>query len=146
MHLLHASLFWVLLQSPLSAGLQTTEKIEAPVSAVYLPARANTLESVKFMVESDLSPLCYQLNDATVRVQFDRNVILVHLDATPTQPHCIQDETKSIQQVNLGMLPKGEYEVRNLKNLKKWGNIIVEKSTKIEIAMPEFQTAERAIR
>jgi hypothetical protein len=144
LYLCSLGLAFTVIQSLLLPDAKPSNKVEAPLSAVYLPAHSDTREPVRLMVESDLSSACYKLNPPSVRVQLDRNVILVHLEAVPLKPHCIPDETRSIEQIEIGKLPKGEYEVRSLKTLKKWGTIAVEKApSNFELAQPEYQTADR---
>lgn len=100
--------------------------VDAEIRSVSLPFAAGTDGSLQFLVETNLPANCFSLKPAAVRVSYERNVILFHIEATATQPRCLASDSRLSEVVTVGALPKGSYEVRNLKDLKIWGNLQIQ--------------------
>ncbi len=115
---------FVLTGRPALPVMDSTES-PAPVS-VDIPAFVDRTKPVEFSVTVELPHPCYELKPAAVRVDRDRNVVLFHTTAVESATDCEAITSFKTARINLGRLPEGTFEVRELKNLKKWGEFSVQ--------------------
>jgi hypothetical protein len=108
------------------AEIDASQVVSAPVTTVDIPAMIEEKSSVQFEVVSEFPNDCYGFGPVSLRVDRDRNVILFHVSAFEQRASCPPNPTLMSKIVHVGRLPQGSYEVRELKSLKKWGNVEVQ--------------------
>ena len=136
----------LLVSSFLVAGNPSEDGIISPkVSEVNSPAFADAGQPVQFQVKAIAPSPCYEPSQASFRLDRDRNVILFHLSAHETAPNCEAKPTELSFWVNTGRLREGEYEIRELKSLKKWAEIQVDTPT-ASVKNSDLPKLELAIR
>lgn len=101
------------------------DSVDADIHSVSLPTNASTDGTIQFVVETSLPADCYSLKPAAIRMVSERNVILFHIEANKIADTCLAGDTRLAEVVTVGPLPKGNYEVRALKDLKVWGKLRV---------------------
>lgn len=126
--------FKLLMPLVLASGVSSTgetphrsnEPVNVPIRSISLPTLTGTDGPIQFTVQTELPSDCYELQAPSVRISYERNVILFHLQAVQVRPVCRTSATPFSQVVSVGRLSKGRYEVRSLKDLDEWGVLQVQ--------------------
>lgn len=126
MNLLNLFLSSVFLLSAQASDNAKPQLISAPIAAVDIPLLIEARSPVQFEITADFPSSCYSFGPASVRLDGDRNVILFYASAYERQENCLRTPTSLSKIIEVGELPEGTYEVRELKSLKKWGKIQVQ--------------------
>jgi hypothetical protein len=109
-----------------AAPEESAQLVSAPVTTVDAPAVAEAKRPVRIEITSEFPTNCYSFGPASVRLDRDRKVILFHVSAYERTNNCAPLKTAMAETIDVGQLAEGTYEVRELKSLKKWGEIHVQ--------------------
>ncbi len=110
------------------------EKVDAPISRIYSVGANAENEPSQLVAEVEFPSSCYSLGSSRVELKPDHNVILFHLQAYKQEAACSPSKVTTSQVIEVGVLPEGEYEVRDYKRLHKWGHLKVEHLKAHELA------------
>ena len=98
------------------------------VETVDIPSIIDIESPLQFEIEARLPSSCFVLKPTTLRYDHDRHVIFFHASALKSEVTCDEQPTIARQQiVSTARLQQGTYEIRELKSLKKWGLVQVER-------------------
>jgi hypothetical protein len=122
------TLLALVLPLALTAGGEAVHQtpIDAEIHSIVLPQQTGTDSNIQFTVETKLSPSCFSLKPAAVRINYERNVILFHIEAIRTADNCTAGDSNLSEILTIGSLAKGTYEIRSLKDVKVWGHLRVQ--------------------
>lgn len=106
---------------------ESLQIVSAPITAVDIPKVVEIKSPLRIEVTSDFPNNCYSFGPTSVRLDRDRNVILFHVSAYERLGDCRGSKTSMAETIEVGQLPEGTYELRELKSLKKWGEVHIQK-------------------
>lgn len=101
--------------------------ISAEVVSIDVPSYVEAHTSVEMAVTTQLPSSCFEMKAPSTRLDLDRNVVLVHARAESSQDPCDAQPSFQTRVVSLGRLPEGNYEIRDLKTLKRLSEFSVQK-------------------